>query len=204
MTTPRLLILKVDNLNAVLPNNGAVGVEGEIVNAENLNLNFFASHVDLTSVKAFGENFDVSGLADLNGEIHGDISNPNIAVKINAVDSASRGGEHFKGNFFKQPYDSIKLIAAGSLDEINISEFTLEKGGKIIWAMNTGTVSLTGDKRVNLELNTTGARVEDIVALVAPDQNFTGNIDNKIRVTGTLDNPNSATSISLSAVITEF
>ena len=34
-----------------------------------------------------------------------------------------------------------------------------------------------------------GARMEDVAALVAPDQPITGNIDNIIKFTGTLDNP---------------
>ena len=180
-------ILKIDNLNAVLPGRGAVGVEGEIENAERLNLKFFASHVDLATARSLNENLDIGGLADLNGEIHGDISNPLIDVKLSAVDSTTRGG--YKGIFFKQPYDSIKLAASGSLDEINLSNFELEKGGKIIWSSKAGTVNLR-DKTLDVEINTRGARVEDIVALVAPDENFTGNIDNNIKITGTFDNPN--------------
>lgn len=182
-------ILKIDNFNAVLPNRGAVGVEGEIENAERLNLKFFASHVDLSTAQSLNENLQMSGLADLSGEIHGDISNPQLDVKLSAVDSASNGGEHFKGIFLKQPYDSIKLAASGSLDEIKLSDFELEKGGKVIWSSKSGTVNLR-DKLLNVEINTTGARVEDIVALVAPDENFTGNIDNKIKITGSFDNPN--------------
>ena len=181
-------VLKIDNLNAILPNNGAVGVEGTIANGTALDLKFYASHVDLTSLQHFSDKLEVSGLADLSGEVHGNISNPQIALKLSAVDSSTRGG--FKGTLFKQPYDSIKLDVAGSLDEINVNEFRLEKGGKIIWQTRAGSVGLTGDKRINLELDTKDARLEDIVALVAPDQKITGNLTNKLKITGTLDNPN--------------
>ena len=183
-------VLKIDNLNAVLPNRGAVGVEGTIANGTALDLKFYGSHIDLNSLQHFSNDLDVSGLADLLGEVHGNISNPQIALKLSAVDNSERGGEYFKGVLFKQPYDSIKLDAAGSLDEITINNFTLEHGGKIIWQTRAGTVGLTGDKRINLELDTKDARLEDIVALVAPDQKITGSLTNKLKITGTLDNPN--------------
>ncbi len=183
-------VLKIDNLNAILPNHGAVGVEGTVANGTALDLKFYASHVDLNSLKHFNEQIDVSGWADLLGEVHGNISNPQVALKLSAVDGSKRGGEYFKGTLFKQSYDSIKLDAAGSLDEITINEFRLEKDGKIIWQTRAGTVGLTGDKRINLELDTKDARLENIVALVAPDQKITGNLTNTLKITGTLDNPN--------------
>lgn len=183
-------VLKIDNLNAVLPNRGAIGVEGTISKDNNLDLEFFASHVDLASAKKISEQIDVSGLADIFGEVHGKLDNPQIKMKLSAVDSSSNGGEHLKGILFKQPYDAIKIDAAGSLDDMNINDFTLERGGKIIWKINNGTVALTGDKKINLEIDTVGARLEDIVALVAPEQEAAGNIDNKIKITGTIDNPN--------------
>ncbi|MBQ7477087.1 MAG: translocation/assembly module TamB domain-containing protein [Selenomonadaceae bacterium] len=181
-------ILKIDNLNAVLPNNGAIGVEGVVAKGNKLDLNFFASHVDLAALKAFNDSIDVSGLSDLSGKISGSVSAPEIALKLSAVNNER--DENFKGVLFKQPYDSIKLEASGGLDNINVNKFTLERDGKIIWTVNSGTVGLTGDKKINLEVDTVDARLEDIVALVAPDQKLTGNISNKLRITGTLDNPN--------------
>ena len=190
-------ILKIDNLNAVLPNRGSMGIEGTISNGNELALDFFAAHVDLNNAKKFSEQIDVSGLADISGTISGNIDKPQIAFKLSAVDSASNGGEKFKGILFRQPYDSIKLDAAGGLDDITINEFRLERGGDIIWRVNNGKVALTGDKKINLEVDTTGARLEDIIALVAPDEDAAGNFDNKIKITGTLDNPNVIGKINL-------
>ena len=182
-------ILQIDNLNAVLPNRGAIGLEGKIIAGNQLDLDFFASHVDLASAKKIDEKIDVSGLADLIGSIHGNLDNPQFDIKISAVDNEERGGDKFKGILFNQPYDSIKIDATGGLDDLNINNFTLEKAGKIIWKINGGHVALTGDKRINLEVDTTGARLENIIALVALDQKITGNIDNKIKITGTIDKP---------------
>lgn len=182
--------IKIDNLHAVLPNNGAVGLEGTITDLNKLDLKFFAAHIDMTLAKNIDKQIDMSGLTDLSGEVHGDADNPQINLKLSAVDSSQRGGEHYKGELFKQPYDSVRLAASGNLDGVKVDEFELEKDGKIIWTVTEGTVGLTGAKNINLELKTTGARVEDIVALVAPDQPLTGNLNNIVKVTGTLDNPN--------------
>ena len=182
-------VLKIDNFNAVLPNHGGVGFEGTIADGSTLDLNFYASHVDLSRLRNFDEKIDVSGLADLSGKVYGKVDKPQIDFKLSAVDDASHG-ENLKGLLFKQPYDSIKLYATGGLDAVNVNDFTLEKDGKIIWKMLGGTVELTGDKKIDLELSTANARVEDIVALVAPDQDITGDITNKVKVTGTIDNPN--------------
>ena len=190
-------VLKIDNLNAVLPNHGAVGLEGTITKGSALDLQFYGSHIDLASLKEFNDEIDVSGLADLSGEVHGDTSNPQIALKLSAVDNSERGGEYFKGTLFKQPYDAIKLDATGGPNEIKINEFRLENDGKIIWQSHKGTVELTGEKRLNLEVETKDARLENIVALVAPDQKLTGNITNKLKITGTLDNPSVIGNVNL-------
>ena len=63
-----------------------------------------------------------------------------------------------------------------------------ENGGKETWIV-TGSVGLTGEKNIDLRVDCMGARMEDIVALIAPDQPLTGNVDNIIKLTGTLDNP---------------
>ena len=54
---------------------------------------------------------------------------------------------------------------------------------------------MTGERRVNLHLDTTTVRAEDIAALVAPDQEITGNVSNTVKITGTLDNPQIAGNI---------
>ena len=181
--------LKIDNLKAVLPNRGAVGLNGTITDGNKLDLEFYAAHIDLALTKNFTKQFEMGGLSDFYGKVHGDAGNPQIELKATAVDSSERGGESLRGKFFGQPYDSIRLAASGSLDGVKVDNFEIEKGGKITWQVTQGTVGFTGEKKVNLELKTTAARVEDIVKLVAPDQPLTGNLNNLVKVTGTLDNP---------------
>ena len=173
--------ITIDYLSANLPNHTSIGLEGTIENAsENpkLDLAFYGGHVDLSLLQQLDSNIDMSGLADFKGTVHGDSSNPQVAVNFL--------GQH--GAIFKQPFDSLKFTASGSLDGIGIDSFLMEKDGKETWRA-AGAVGFTGERKINLQLDTMGARMEDIAALLAPDQPITGNVDNIIKVTGTLDNP---------------
>ena len=180
--------LKIDNLKAELPSHGAIGLEGSFTDGA-LDFNFYGAHVDMDFAKFFSSQLDMSGLSDFNGKIGGTLDAPQLDLKLSAVDNSQRGGEHFKGTFFKQPFDSLRISAAGNFDGVNVRQFELERGGKVTWTVKRGTVGLTGAKNIDVELLTSEARVEDIVALVAPDQPLTGNINNTVQITGTLDNP---------------
>lgn len=181
--------LKVDNFKAELPSRGAIGLEGTLTDGNKIDFDFYGAHIDMAFAKIFNSNLDMSGISDFNGKIHGDVNNPQLALIFSAVDNSVRGGEHFKGTLFKQPFDSLKISAAGNLDGVNIENFEIEKGGRTTWKVNQGKVGFTGEKKIDVELLTDRARVEDIVALVAPDQPFTGNLNNKVKITGTLENP---------------
>ncbi len=186
--------LTLDYLSVNLPNQGTLGIEGKIIDLNNLDLDFYGAHIDMTIAQKFSDQLDVSGLADFKGTIHGDKSNPDVTLKLSAVD-LSKNDEHFAGRLFKQPYDSIRLSASGSLDGINIDDFALEKDGALKWTVIEGSVGLTGEKNINLQLDTTAVRAEDIAALVAPDQEITGNVSNTVKITGTIDNPQVAGNI---------
>ncbi|MBQ7453797.1 MAG: translocation/assembly module TamB domain-containing protein, partial [Selenomonadaceae bacterium] len=181
--------LTLDYLSVNLPNRGTLGLEGTISEMSKLDLQFYGAHVDMTMMKNFNDALDMSGLADFRGTVNGEADNPNITIELSAVDNSKREGNHFVGKFFKQPFDSIQLVASGNLSGVNINKFDLEKDGKLKWTVIEGNVGLTGERVINLQLQTTEARAEDIAALVAPDQEITGNVTNSVKITGTLDNP---------------
>lgn len=170
--------LRLDYLSARLEGGGEIGLEGTISEGRELDFSFTASHLDLTLAKRFDERADMSGYAEISGTVAGDAANP----QVRAIFSAAQG------QLFKQPFRTLHGAVSGSLDGIGIESFSMENGNGVNW-LAKGTVGFTGERRVQLQVDTMNVRMEDIAALVAPDQPITGEADNIITVTGTLDDP---------------
>ncbi len=168
----------IDYLSLQMPNHSDVGLEGVIRNGNELNLSFYGGHVDLSLASHLIPQADMTGWGDFKGELRGSVDNPKIGLKLSCL----------RGTLFKQPFDSLKATMGGSLDGVGIREFFMERDGREVWQVK-GHVGFVGEKRINLQVDTVGARMEDIAALVAPDVPVTGNVDNTIRVTGTLEDP---------------
>ena len=169
---------QIDYLSLHLENGGEIGVEGTIFGLDTLDLSYYATHVDLSLLSRIEPTLDMAGFADVSGTARGDLANPAVTADFAAI----------KGHLFRQPYHTLHGAASGSLDGVRIDSFSMENGGKVTWYAK-GVVGLAGERRVNIQIDTEGARLEDFAALVAPDQPITGDIDNIITVTGTLDNP---------------
>jgi len=167
----------IDYLSIKLENGGEIGIDGTIRKDSELDLDFYGSHVDMSLVKKFFEQADISGFADFQGECHGSIDNPRIRAEFSATD----------GMLFKQPYHSLHGSAGGSLDGIGVRDFIMENGDESFTTVH-GIVGFTNDKRVDLTVDTKGSRMENVAALLAPNQPLTGNVDNIVHITGTLDN----------------
>ena len=173
--------VSIDYLSVNMPNHSSLGIEGSLQDMRGearMNLAFYGGHFDLSLLQNLDSQIEMSGLADFKGTIHGSAANPQVEIKFSAL----------RGSIFKQPFDSLKFAASGSLDGVGIDDFLMEKDGKEVWQAK-GAVGFTGARKINLRLDTMGARMEDIAALIAPDQPITGNVDNVIQLTGTLDNP---------------
>ena len=174
-------VLTLDAFSARLPGHGTMGVEGRITGLSGtpaLQLQVYGGHVDLGLMQALLPQADMSGVADFKGVLSGTARNPKLELDFSAT----------RGALFKQPFDSLRFRAEGSLDRVVIEDFSLMKDGKQTWYVD-GFVGLTGEKKINLRADTVGVRMENLAALVAPEQPITGNVDNTIRFTGTLDNP---------------
>ncbi len=167
----------IDYLSAKLENGGEIGIDGTMRKNSELDLDFYGSHVDMSLIKKFVEQADISGFADFQGECHGSIDNPRIRAEFSATD----------GMLFKQPYRSLHGSAGGSLDGVGVRDFIMENGDESFTTIH-GIVGFTNDKRVDLTVDTKGSRMENVAALLAPNQPLTGNVDNIVHITGTLDN----------------
>lgn len=170
--------IEIDYLSIHFPNGGTLGVEGAIKCYNDLDLKFYAARIDLGKLQNIDSRLDIQGHSDFRGKLKGNTDNPELWLEFAAINGA----------LFKQPFKTLHGEAAGSLDGIVVKNFALENGAQDVWTVK-GSVGFTGEKRVNLQIDTVGARMEDLAALIAPDQPITGNLDNIIFVTGTLDNP---------------
>ena len=197
--------LIIDYLSVQLPNHSSIGIEGNITDGDQLDFNFYAGHVDLNMfepvLKESINNPEIettlSGLSDFKGTIKGSTDNPEIDLKFSAVSLKNPDGTTVvQGELFKQEYDSLKLNASGSLDEIKIDDFHFEKDGKDIW-LASGTVGLIGDKNINIRIDTVGTRAESITSVFENSPTLDG-----ITITGNVDD--NVTCIFGAARITEL
>ena len=170
--------ITIDYLSTELPNHSTLGLEGTIRGGEALDLAFYGGHFDLSLLRNLDARADLTGLSDFKGTVKGSLADPAVKLDFSA--------NH--GKAMEQPFDSLVLKASGSLDKVTVDDFLMENGGKETWIV-TGFVGLTGAKELDLRIDCMGARMEDIAALVAPEQPITGNVDNTIHFTGTLDHP---------------
>ena len=171
--------ITIDYLSLLMPGGGSFGVEGSIVLEKSVDVAFYGSEVNLSLLDNFIADVPIAGYLDIKGTMQGDIANPIVRAKYAARD----------GSIYHQPYDRIHGSAAGSLRGVKIDDFVMEHGEKTKWYAK-GMLGFFGDKGINMRIDTVGARMEDIMQAVAPDQKLTGNVDNVITITGTLKDPN--------------
>lgn len=170
--------ITLDYISASFANGGELGCTGQINLPDEMALSFYGTDIDLSVLQGFLPQADMSGRIGIQGSVSGPMGNPLVQVDFAAVD----------GELFQQPYTTLQGSASGSLDGVGIDYFSLKNDGKETWQVH-GSIGFTGEKRLNLRVDTLGARMEDIAALIAPDQPITGNVDNVITLTGSLDNP---------------
>lgn len=169
-------LITIDSLSASLPGGGALSLNGT-VDGDAIEFGFQAVNIDLSLLSQVNASADTSGLADFNGRVRGSKDNPEVRVDFSAVN----------GQLFGQPYHQLRGSGAGSLNGVYIHDFTMENGGKITHTAS-GIVGFSGERRIDLNVETRGARMEDLKLLLMPDQPITGNVDNSVHLTGNLNN----------------
>jgi len=127
--------LTIDFLSLNLPNDTDLGLEGSITNGSALDLRFYGGHVDLSLLNRLDERLSFAGRSDFSGEVHGDINDPHVDIKVSAT----------KGQLMHQPFDSLLFRAEGSLSGVGIHDFSMERNGREVWLVN-GTIGFTGER----------------------------------------------------------
>lgn len=167
--------LQVDALTASFANGGRLAAKGGLVKDE-ITADFYASGIDLTLVQNFVGQLDLSGTANFSGRLHGDIDNPVLKIDLMAQEGA----------VFKQPFNSLLISAIGSLDGMRVDTCQFINKGEITHEA-TGVLGFKGKKGIDMTITTNKARMENLIAAVMPDLKLTGNVDNKLHLTGNLE-----------------
>lgn len=165
--------LRLETLFAKL-GSGSLAANGWI-GPEALELEFLAAGLPMRALAANYPDLQANGSLDFSGQVTGASDAPRISGRFQALD----------GSVLHQPFDRAygNITLAGGAVALDGVEVHNGKGKHWI----DGRVSLSGNRPINLAIKTQAARAEDIVALLAPGEPLTGNIENEVVLTGTLD-----------------
>ena len=167
--------LQVDALTASFANGGRLAAKGGLIKDE-ITADFYASGIDLSLVQNFTGQLDLSGTANFSGRLHGNTDNPVLKIDLMAQDGA----------VFKQPFDSLLVSAIGNLDGMRVDTCQFINKGEVTHEA-TGLLGFKGKKFIDMTVTTNKARMENLIAAVMPDLKLTGNVDNKLHLTGSLE-----------------
>ena len=168
--------IKVDAMAASLGDSGNISASGNI-NGSNIDFEFYGSNIDLSLFQGYIP-VSVSGTAGFYGHLQGDMDDPYLQLEAGASD----------GQIMNQPYHALRVSAVGNMDGVVIKKMTVQNESNEVIHSIQGIVGFKGDHNVDLVINTKDARMENIAAVLLPGQPITGNIDNNLHLTGTLDN----------------
>lgn len=166
-------VIDVDSVSLILP-QGEVSAAGKIRDGR-MDFNFSGGEVDLASIAQLEPRLKLSGRAGFSGTLSGTLAQPAVQATLTAKE----------GMIFDQPYQTAAGKLTLATDKIFMDGFTIKNGATEHRV--SGFAGITGEKPVNLTAISTKARAEDIMKLALPGEALTGNIDNTVKITGTLD-----------------
>ena len=168
--------IKIAALTADMGQGGKIAAAGNI-NNNNLNIEVSGTKINLQTFEKYAQ-VPMTGEAGFHGFVTGDINNPHLQLQLGAND----------GTIMAQPYHLLLLAADGTIDNIKINKFEIKNSRNETVHTASGSVGLTGRRSINLVVDTKNARMENIAAAFMPGHLITGAVDNKLILTGTLDN----------------
>lgn len=166
--------IAVDYVNVNLP-QGQVTLTGQI-NEQNINLVMQGNNVALAQFLQNRSEFDLSGNASFHGNIRGTLEAPTVFVNVLAEN----------GSLLYQPYQKLTGILESDFETINIKNIEMTDG--ISTHKVQGSIGLKNENPLNLTVVSTQARAENLIKILLPGEDLTGNIDNTVVLRGTLEN----------------
>lgn len=121
------------------------------------------------------------GGIDVEAAIGGTLDDPTAKMKIHANEGA----------ILRQPFDRMEGRADYQGGVLEIHDFVLRDYNLGMDSGHTiqGTIGITGEKKLDLYVDTKKIRAEALSGWINMDTRLTGNLDNELHVTGTLDKP---------------
>lgn len=129
-------------------------------------------------IGAFAANYpelQATGSLDFTGRVTGTAEALSVNGRFQAL----------HGRILNQPFDRAAGLIAFNHGTISLDGVEVHNGKGL--HQISGWVALSGSRELNLIIKTQGARAEDLVALLAPGEPLTGNVENEVELSGTLD-----------------
>ena len=171
-------LLALDYLTVDIDGGSMIAAGGLDNNGWNLTVR--GQDLQLAFLKTFMPDLDIAGKASFSGTVTGKRDEPEFQGSFSATD----------GQLLFQPFRQ-------ALGQVRINRHTAAIfGGRLQDGVTSheaaGTIGLDGQRPVELTLISRRARAENLVKLLAPGEQLTGNVDNEILISGSLDNLNAS------------
>lgn len=165
--------LTADYITVDFPGSGVLSAKGTVDHGL-LNMTFFGQGVPLSALAARAGGLDLAGTVDAEGTVDGTIEAPRATARFTA----------YNGRVLQQPF----AIAKGGLTvtPAAVTLAAVEAVNGVTRHMVSGSIGLTGGQELNLTVATRQARAENLVKLIIPGEQLTGNVDNDLTITGPL------------------
>lgn len=163
----------IDYLNVGL-GSGMATASGTI-STSGINMNIQGNGLPLDLLAKYDPQLLISGIVDLKGTIGGTMNQPQLQAEFAGTN----------GQVFHQPFAQASGRFQVSSGQLVLQDVLLVNG--VTRHTANGWVGLQNNHPLQLTLNSRQARAEDLVKLIAPGEKLTGNVDNDLVLSGTLD-----------------
>lgn len=170
-------LIRVAGASAELDEGARLALRGTI-DGDSVDMQAFASELPLGWI----HDETCHGGIDVEAKIGGTINDPTASMKVHANEGA----------ILRQPFDRMEGQAEYAGGVLTIHDFVLRDYTLGMDSGHTvqGTIGVTGDKKLDLYVDTKKIRAEALSDWIDMDNmRLTGNLNNQLHVTGTLDQP---------------
>ncbi len=145
---------------------------GVIDGKGNMKLDVITQAFDLAENLRFLKTYGISGKANVAGVLSGTILRPDFRGEVYVT----------KGKFWGQPYDELRGHVALDLSDLQLSGWNIRRG-RAIYAL-AGSIEFGSPYTVDLSLQSSGGRAEDLLAALGIQGDLVGRLDGTLEFNG--------------------